>query len=103
MASQANGIGKGNLAARLIAAIPANYLFSSLATACIARVLAHGLSVAPAEASVTATILSFAIFATLALMAFGMRSIARLWLWIIVSGAVMAGLLWFSLSTGGRL
>jgi len=39
----------------------------------------------------------------LALFAFGMRSIARLWLWMAVSGAVMAGWLWFSLETGGRL
>ncbi|WP_395397846.1 hypothetical protein WBP07_25255 [Novosphingobium sp. BL-8A] len=103
MASQANRIGKGNLAARLLAAIPANYALTSLATACIARLLAHGLSVQPAEASVAGTLLSFAIFAVLALFAFGMRSIARLWLWMAVSGAAMAGWLWFSLETGGRL
>lgn len=103
MASRANRIGRGNLAARLLAAIPANYGLTSLATACIARLLAHGLSVPPAEASVAGMLLSFAIFAILALVAFAVRSIARLWLWMAVSGSVMAGWLWFSLETGGRL
>ncbi|TCM15691.1 hypothetical protein EDF56_10919 [Novosphingobium sp. PhB165] len=97
------GIGKGNLAARLLAAVPANYALSSLAAACVARALAHGLAVSAPEASMAATLLSFAIFAVLALAAFGMRSVVRLWLWMLVSGAVMGGYLWFSLTTGGRL
>ncbi|WP_395335922.1 hypothetical protein WBP06_27730 [Novosphingobium sp. BL-8H] len=103
MASPPSGIGKANLAARLTAAIPANYIVSSLATACIARGLAQGLNVSAAEASVAGTLLSFAIFATLALVAFGVRSIGRFWLGMVVSGAVMAGWLWLSLHAGGRL
>nr|WP_240511339.1 hypothetical protein [Novosphingobium panipatense] len=97
------GIGRWNVAARIIAAIPANYLVTSLAAACLARLLAHGLSVNPAEASVTATLLSFAIFATIALFAFGLRSVTRLWLWLTVTAAICGGILWLSLSMGERL
>ena len=97
------GIGRWNVASRILAAIPANYLFTSLITACLARLLAHGLTVNPAEASVAATLLSFAIFATVAIFAFGLRSIARLWLWLAAGSAVGGGLLWLSLDMGGRL
>ncbi|WP_324698799.1 hypothetical protein ACLIMP_08790 [Novosphingobium aerophilum] len=97
------GIGRWNVTARILAAVPANYLVTSLATACLARLLAHGLSVNPAEASVAATLLSFALFATIALLAFGLRSAGRLWLWLAVSAAVLGGALWLSLDMGGRL
>lgn len=103
MASTARGIGKANLTARLLAAIPANYAWSAMATACIARAMAHGLGASAPEASTAATLLSFAIFAVLVLVAFGMRSIARLWLWMALSGAAMGGWLWISLQAGGRL
>lgn len=98
-----NSVSKTNLAARLLASIPANYVLSSLAAACIARLLAHGFSVPAAEASMAGTLLSFAIFATLALVAFGMQSIARVWLWMLASAAFMGALLWYSLLVGGRL
>jgi hypothetical protein len=96
-------IGRWNVASRIVAAVPANYLVTSLATACLARLLAHGLAVNPAEASVTATLLSFALFATIALFAFGLRSVSRLWLWLAVSGGVLGAALWLSLGMGGRL
>ncbi len=98
-----SGTGRWNVTARIVAAVKANYLVTSLLTACLARLLAHGLAVNPAEASVTAMLLSFAIFATIALFAFGLRSIARLWLWLAVISAVSGGILWISLGTGGRL
>lgn len=99
-----NGIiGRGQVSARLIAAIPANYLLTSTATACIARLLWRGLGVDPANASVAATLISFALFAVLALVAFGARSVVRLWLWLAGSGLVLGVALWFSLSAGARI
>ncbi|RIA36610.1 hypothetical protein DFR49_3893 [Hephaestia caeni] len=92
-------VSRWGVAVRVLAAIPANYLLTSLATACLARVLA----MPPAEASVAATLFSFALFAMLALTAFAMRSIVRLWLWMIGAGIVLGGGLWLSLATGGRL
>ena len=97
------GISWANLAARLLAAIPANYLLTSLATASLARLMAHGLGLPPVEASESATLLSFAIFAVLAIVVFSVRSIGRLWFWLVLAGAVMGGWLYLSLATGVRL
>ncbi|MGK6320482.1 hypothetical protein [Sphingomonas sp. DT-204] len=88
-----------NVAARAVAAMPINYLLTSLATAWLARVLPGPRH----EASVAATLISFALFAALVLIAFAIRSLARLWLGMIAVSAVLGALLWFSLATGGRL
>ncbi len=98
-ASRRQRVNRWGVAARVLAAIPANYLLTSLATACLARVLA----MPPAEASVAATLFSFALFALLALAAFAMRSVVRLWLWMTGVGILLGGGLWLSLATGGRL
>jgi hypothetical protein len=87
------------LAARIVAAIPANYLLTSLATACFARVIPGP----PEEASIAATLISFALFAGLALAAFAVRSVARLWLWMIAAMLILGGGLWLSIIAGGRL
>jgi hypothetical protein len=88
-----------NVALRVAAAGPANYVLTSILTACIARLL----PMPPAEASIAATLFSFAIFAGIALVAFAVRSVTTLWLWILVSGTVAASVLWLSLMVGGRL
>ena len=98
-ASRRKGVSRWNVAARVMAALPANYLLTSIVTACIARLL----PMPPAEASIAATLFSFALFALIALTAFGMRSIARLWLWMVVAAAVLGGGLWLSIEAGGRL
>lgn len=103
MASANSGIRRTEVIARLLAAIPANYALTSLATACLARLLWKGLGVDAANASVTATLLSFAVFAIVALTAFGMRSVARIWIGMIVAALVLGGALWLSLMAGGRL
>lgn len=96
-------VGRANVAARLLAAILANYLLTSLATAALARLLWRGLGVDPANASVAAMLASFVMFSVLALVAFGVRSAFKLWLWMIGSGAVLSAGLWLSLASGGRL
>lgn len=96
-------VGRANVAARLLAAIPANYLLTSLAAAALARLLWRGLGIDPANASVAAMLASFVMFSVLALVAFGVRSALKLWLWMIGSGAVLSAGLWLSLASGGRL
>lgn len=88
-----------NVAARVLAAIPANYLLTSLATAWLARVLPGPRH----EASVAATLIAFALFATLVLTAFAVRSVGRLWLAMAAAAAILGVLLWLSLASGGRL
>lgn len=98
-ASRAKGASRWNVAARALAAIPANYVLTSLAIACLARLL----PMRPEEASVAATLFSFALFAVLALTAFAVRSVARLWLAMAGAGLLLGGGLWLSIATGGRL
>lgn len=91
----------GRLAAagRVIAAVPANYVLTSIVTALLAR---H-LPMAPAEASIAATLLSYAVFAVIAMAAIAASSITRLWLWMGGSIVTLGALLWLSLQVGGRL
>lgn len=103
MAQRKQGIGRGEVAARILAAIPANYLLTSLATACLARLLWKGFGVDAANASVAATLFAFALFATVALVAFAVRSVGRLWLCLVALGAVQCIALWLSIEAGGRL
>lgn len=98
-ASRPRGVSRWNVAARALAAIPANYVLTSLGIACLARLL----PMRPEEASVAATLFSFALFAVLALTAFAVRSIARLWLAMAGAGLILGGGLWLSIATGGRL
>jgi hypothetical protein len=97
------GIGRGEIAARVLAAIPGNYLLTSLATACLARLLWRGFDVDPANASMIATLASFVVFSIIALAAFGLRSAVRLWLWLAGASIVLSGALGLSLAWGARL
>jgi hypothetical protein len=93
------GAGWRDVAARALAAVPLNYAVTSALTMLIARLLPGGAQ----QASVGATLLSFAIFAGLAMTAFAVRSVARLWMGLIVTG-VAAGLAdWGFIAWGGRL
>jgi hypothetical protein len=87
------------LLARILAATVLNYGLTSLITAGLARLL----PTSAVEASTTATLASFLIFAVLAMTAFAVRSVLRLWGWMIGAGAVLAGVLWWSLEVGGRV
>jgi hypothetical protein len=86
------------VAGRLLAAIPANYVL----TAIIAALLARLLPMPRQEASVAAMLLSFAIFAGIAMAAFHARSGVRLWLWLGGLIVVLGGALALSLQLGGR-
>lgn len=103
MVGGSQSVGRASVVVRIVAAIPANYVFTSMATACLARLLWQGLGLDPANASVAATLASFAIFAVMGLTAFAMRSALKLWLWMGGAALAMGGALWLSLEMGGRL
>src|SRR3546814_16856266 len=84
---------------RIIAAIPANYLLTSIITGLIARLLPLG----PAAASITATLTSFALFAGIAMAVFHARFSGRLWSWMIGAILVVCTGQSLSFTVGGRL
>lgn len=93
------GAGWRDIAARVLAAVPLNYAVTSALTMLLARLLPGSAQ----QASVGATLLSFVIFAGLAMTAFAVRSVSRLWVGLIAAG-VVAGLAdWCLISWGGRL
>ncbi|WP_294392911.1 hypothetical protein [uncultured Sphingomonas sp.] len=84
---------------RILAATLGNYAVTSLAIALLARLL----PMQRAEATMTATLASFAIFAVIAMASFGVRSIGRCWAWLAGSGALLTLALWLSLVMAGRV
>lgn len=88
-----------DVAARALAAVPLNYAVTSALTMLLARLLPGGAQ----QASVGATLLSFLIFAGVAMTAFAVRSVGRLWAGLIATG-MAAGLAdWCFIAWGGRL
>jgi len=87
------------VAARALAAIPLNYLLTSI----VVGLLARHLPLNPVEASAAATLASFAIFAVIAMAVFQARSAGRAWLWMAGATLVLGGLLALSIHLGGRL
>lgn len=88
-----------DVAARALAAVPLNYAVTSALTMLIARLLPGG----PQQASIGATLLSFLIFAGLAMTAFAARSVSRLWIGLIATGAAAGLADWCLIAWGGRL
>ncbi|MEM7480017.1 MAG: hypothetical protein AAF481_02490 [Acidobacteriota bacterium] len=92
-------LARWHIVGRILAAIPANYVYTALATAFAARFL----PLDPGPASVAATLASFLLFAILVTVAFFIRRVGRLWLFLVATGVPMALLLWRSLAAEGRL
>jgi hypothetical protein len=81
-----------------IAAIPFGYILTSIIAGCLARVL----PASRIEATVTAMLLSFALYAILLMWAFAAHNVLRLWLWIGGLTIVFGSFLTYSIMTGGR-
>jgi hypothetical protein len=79
--------------------VPLNYAVTSALTMLIARLLPGDA----AQASITATMLSFAIFAALAMAAFAVRSVAKLWIGLAAAGLIAGAADWLLIAIGGRL
>jgi hypothetical protein len=78
------------VASRALAAIVGGYALTALAT----TALAIFLPLSRSEASMTATLLSFVIYACVALWVFATRSATRAWLGIVAPGVVLGVLVW---------
>lgn len=78
------------VASRVIAAILGGYALTSLATFALARLLPLSKS----EASMTATLLSFFIYACVVIWAFAARSAWRAWGSLVAAAFVLGAALW---------
>jgi hypothetical protein len=76
------------VASRAIAAILGGYVLTALAT----FALAAFLPLSPSEASLTATLLSFLIYACVVIWVFATRTAWRAWAGIIAPSLVLGGL-----------
>ena len=72
---------------------------AALSTAVLARVLPGPR----AEASMAATLLSFAVYASVAVWAFADAKTWRVWLGLIAGSGLLAAILWISLTLEPRL
>jgi len=88
-----------DVALRALAAVPLNYAVTAALTMLIARLLPGGA----AQASIGATLLSFILFAGIAMAAFAVRSTVKLWLGLVALGLLAGGVDWLLISIGGRL
>jgi hypothetical protein len=78
------------VASRILAAAIGGYMLTALAIA----TLAVYLPLEPAEASLTATMLSFAIYAGIVLWVFATHSAWRVWLCMAAAMAILKVLFW---------
>jgi len=88
-----------DVALRALAAVPLNYAVTAALTMLIARLLPGGA----AQASIGATLLSFILFAGIAMAALAVRSTVKLWLGLVALGLLAGGVDWLLISIGGRL
>jgi len=86
------------VASRALLAIPLNYALTAIVTGLLAR---H-LPLARVEASIAATLLSFAIFPVIAMAIFYARSTLRAWLWMTGAIVLLGAALALSIQLGGR-
>ena len=89
---------RGDMVLRVLAAVPLGYAVGSLWAMALARLLPGP----PAEASVAAALMSFAICAAAAMWAFAARSGWRAVWTLVLLGAVAGAIAWASIHSGGR-
>jgi len=85
--------------ARAIAAIIGGYVVTGLVVACLARLL----PMRAAEASIAATLASFAIYAGIVVTVFSTRSMLRVWIGLGGALLLLGAGLYLSILAGGRL
>ncbi len=84
---------------RLIAAVPVGYGVASLWAMALARILPGDR----AGATVTATLVAFAVCAVAVMWAYAARSGWRALWTLVVAGGVAGAIAWGSIAVGGRL
>jgi len=90
---------RGDNALRFVAAVPLGYAVASLWAAALARVL----PMARSEATVTGTLIALLLCALFAMYAYGARSGWRATWVLSLIGLVAGGIVWWSITTTGRL
>jgi hypothetical protein len=88
-----------DVAARAVAAIVVGYVFAALSTAVLARLLPGGAE----EATIAATLLSFAVYAAVVVWAFADPKTWRVWRGLAAGCAGLAAVLWLSLIVEPRI
>jgi len=89
----------GDMALRVVAAVPLGYAVGSVWAMALARLL----PLAAAEASVTGQLVAFAICAAAAMWAFAASSGWRATWTLLLIGGAAAAMAWTSMAGGGRL
>ncbi len=84
---------------RILCAVPVGYVVASLWAMALARMIPGERS----EATVTGTLVAFALCAFAAMYAFGARTGARAFIVLLILGAIAGGITWLSVASGGRL
>jgi len=79
-----------SIATRVVAATVGGYMLSSLAIAVLALLIPSE----PSEAALAATMLSFAIYAAIALSVFAIRSVWRMAACMVAAIAILEATLW---------
>ena len=82
-----------SVALRVVGAVGGGYAVTALAVAACSAVLAR-VGMERAEAVALCAMLGFVLYLVLALWAFAVRSVARLWLVLGVSAALLAAACW---------
>ncbi|MEJ5977399.1 hypothetical protein WG901_12180 [Novosphingobium sp. PS1R-30] len=90
---------RGDMTLRVIAAVPLGYAVGSLWAMALARLLPGDR----AEATVTATLVAFALCAFAAMWAFAARSGWRAFWTLALLGGLAGGITWLSIASTGRL
>ncbi|MET4666483.1 hypothetical protein [Sphingomonas sp. PvP056] len=96
--AQARWARRGDIALRVLAAVPLGYAASSLCAMALARLLPGTRS----GTTVAAALIGLALCAVLAMWAFAARSGWRAVWTITVAGGVAAGITWLSIAVTGR-
>lgn len=84
---------------RTVAAIGMGYVTASLSTATLARLLPGPVE----EATIAATTFSFVVYVSVAVWAFADAKAWRVWAGLLTLCAVLAGVLWWSVTMEPRL
>lgn len=90
---------RGDVALRIVAAVPLGYAVASLWAMALARLLPGS----PSEASIAAALIALALCAVAAMYAFAARSGLRAFVVLLTLGAVAGAIAWGSIAAGGRV
>ncbi|WP_225042839.1 DUF3649 domain-containing protein [Xanthomonas campestris] len=85
---------RGAVAGRVLAASVGGYALTASGSSVAAQLLARVAGMAPGIAVLATTLLSFVVYTLLAMWMFRARSAWRMWRWMLVALAVLAGIDW---------